>query len=574
MTGLQCYSESTIKTQGSYSLKIEAATDSLGDTLTRTVSPVIDLSGETSITLDVRASRTGSNFKIGFHDSGGNTIEHTVNILAIDTWQTDYIDISAVDDADKDAIDSVILTVLNADVDNTIYLDNTFSLLLVELTETGVGSESIDTTHSIILPMSDSGNLSDSVAVIKHATNTGDGYNIWGYNKVPYNGHQVIIEEVNVIVITTPSSVVERADYIDVATQTFSALFSEYLGYPSPIDLKDLLPRKFVEGEENQRIIDYVDTCNEVYNEIYTKIDDFGLLSNLDGAPVAYVRYLSEFIGFEGLNFPRDNDEELRKQLKWAIDWYKEKGLYKSIDIVLYLQEMSGIVYDMWTKDYTSFDLVYPGITEYKESAGYYKSPHLSIDVNLNKHEGNSEHLMESDRLSDLTDLLEQDRPANTVFHISLVLEAMTYGDHVVYTITDSGVATIIADDWLFAPATPNEREYNLNPYNEVEFGGTSISGALDIDKWKLGIGHVGEQPSQYWDDLETEVLNGSITSADITDQGAYYLYAFEVASAIAQDNMTELALFDGATPMLFATFPYLDKIDGTTLKIKVKVYK
>ena len=123
MTGLQCYSESIIKTQGSYSLKIEAATDSLGDTLTRIVSPVIDLSGETSITLDIRASRTGSNFKIEFHDSGGNTISHTINILAIDTWQTDEIDISAVIDANKDVIDSIIITVVNADAANTFYFD-------------------------------------------------------------------------------------------------------------------------------------------------------------------------------------------------------------------------------------------------------------------------------------------------------------------------------------------------------------------------------------------------------------------------------------------------------------------
>jgi len=124
-SNLQCYSESTIKEQGSYSLKaIAKQTDSLNDTLTRTVSPTIDLSGKNTIKLKVRASRTGSNFKIGIHDSGGTTTEHTVNIASADTWQEDSWDISGVADANKDAIDQIKITILNADVDNTIYLDN------------------------------------------------------------------------------------------------------------------------------------------------------------------------------------------------------------------------------------------------------------------------------------------------------------------------------------------------------------------------------------------------------------------------------------------------------------------
>jgi len=438
----------------------------------------------------------------------------------------------------------------------------------IVVTDSGAGSD--DISVNIVVEIKDTGSGNDRLVTDKPI---GFHYNEWQYNKIPYNGYSPIIEEVGITVVSSMSSAVERADYIDIATQTFYATASKYLGYISFVDLKLLLPRKFVEGDENQRIVDYIDTCSELYNEIYSKIDDFGLLSNIDSAPVEYVRYLSEFIGFEGLNFPRDNDEELRKQLKWAIDWYKEKGLYKSINIALYLAGMSGTVYDMWTNNYSTFKLVAPEVTSYK--SGYYKSPHLTIDVNLNKYKvGSDYHLMESERLSDLTDILEQDRPANNVFHISLILEAMTYGDHVVYTITDSGVATVIADDWTFTSETSDEGEYNVNPYNNIEYGGYNIAGYSDINKWKLGTGHVGIPPSQSWDDLETEVLNGTITTSNISDQGTYYLYSFEIASAIAQNNITELGLFNGTTPMLFATLPYLDKIDGTVLKIKVKVYK
>jgi len=123
---LQCGSEDTIKTQGSYALKGLTTTDAINDTLTRTVSPTINLSGITRIKFDMRASRTGSNIKIGFHDSGGTTTEVTPNIASADTFQTVTLSMSPVTNANKDAIDSIIITVVNADAANTFYIDNMY----------------------------------------------------------------------------------------------------------------------------------------------------------------------------------------------------------------------------------------------------------------------------------------------------------------------------------------------------------------------------------------------------------------------------------------------------------------
>ena len=122
---LQCYSESTIKQQGTYSLKgVAAITDSLNDTLTRTVSPTIDLSNVDALVFDARASRTDTNFEIQIHDSGGTTTTKTVNIASADTWQEVSWDISAVTNANKDAIDSIIIKITNADAANIIYIDD------------------------------------------------------------------------------------------------------------------------------------------------------------------------------------------------------------------------------------------------------------------------------------------------------------------------------------------------------------------------------------------------------------------------------------------------------------------
>lgn len=127
-THFQCFSEFSLKQQGSYSLKgFAKQADGLNDTLTRTVGPTINLSGLDTIKFDIRASRTGANIKVGIHDSGGTTTEKTYTVLSADTWETVTWDISGVADADKNAIDQIIVTILNADADNTFYLDNMYA---------------------------------------------------------------------------------------------------------------------------------------------------------------------------------------------------------------------------------------------------------------------------------------------------------------------------------------------------------------------------------------------------------------------------------------------------------------
>ena len=124
---LQSYSESTIKEQGTYSLKgIAMITTSLNKTLTRTVNPTIDLTDLIEIKYDIRGSRTGSQIKIGIHDSGGTTTEHTANISQANVNQTETWDISGVSNANKDDIDSIIITIVNADSANTFYLDDMY----------------------------------------------------------------------------------------------------------------------------------------------------------------------------------------------------------------------------------------------------------------------------------------------------------------------------------------------------------------------------------------------------------------------------------------------------------------
>ena len=122
---LQCYSEDTVLAQGYYSLMgVALQTDSLNAKFTHVVSPVVDFSGLNGIKLDLYSLRTGSNIKIGVHNSNGTLTEVTSNILVSNQWQTVALSLSGVADIDKDSIDTVYITIVNADAGNIFYIDN------------------------------------------------------------------------------------------------------------------------------------------------------------------------------------------------------------------------------------------------------------------------------------------------------------------------------------------------------------------------------------------------------------------------------------------------------------------
>ena len=120
---LQSYSEATIKTQGSYALKAVATTGALNKTLTHTFATNSNLTGVKNLRFDAYASRTGAQWKLGIHDTGGTTTEITPTIATSNTWQPNNWDLSAVSDANKDNIDTLTFTITNADDANTVYLD-------------------------------------------------------------------------------------------------------------------------------------------------------------------------------------------------------------------------------------------------------------------------------------------------------------------------------------------------------------------------------------------------------------------------------------------------------------------
>ena len=128
---LQCFTtdDTDIVHTGTYALEIEAASgSSAADTLTADLSAASpDLTGVDEAYVWVRASRTGTNFKVGLtNDVGGTPVVTEANavITTANTWTRVAIDFSAVVDGDKDDIDNIIITILDDSADNIIYVDD------------------------------------------------------------------------------------------------------------------------------------------------------------------------------------------------------------------------------------------------------------------------------------------------------------------------------------------------------------------------------------------------------------------------------------------------------------------
>jgi hypothetical protein len=118
------FSESVIKQEGEYSMRGNASSTNVSASFTRTLSSTLNLSDRATIRFGLRSSRTGSNIKLGIHDSGGTTSETTPNITSAGVWQTVDWDISAVANANKDVIDQIIISVVDFAADTIFYIDN------------------------------------------------------------------------------------------------------------------------------------------------------------------------------------------------------------------------------------------------------------------------------------------------------------------------------------------------------------------------------------------------------------------------------------------------------------------
>ena len=294
-----------------------------------------------------------------------------------------------------------------------------------------------------------------------------------------------------------------------------------------------------------------------------------------------YINYLSDLIGLTMIVDDTTTIADKRKQLIEAIDWYKMRGTYQSIQHISYLLDYTLNLYDLYTTDYVTF-VREPWFVGYGNenpgglSSAYYKSPHFGIDLFLDTQYGTSGdyYLFQEDMYTNLTTYTEQIRPVNTVFDYSLMLNPICDETGIITTV-DGNIHTSIQGSWSSDGIYFDDTSVSGGPQkfdNSKHFDYTKDALYNSITTWKLGTGSKGLLPTPGFV-LENVVLTGSINT--ITIGATYVEYSFYAPSNTIQAGISELGLYliDGTTLKVASTFPDIDVIDDVTLRVSVRVY-
>lgn len=363
------------------------------------------------------------------------------------------------------------------------------------------------------------------------------------------------------------------------------------------VDLLPLIPDKFHDS-------DLLNALVEVLNErVDSWIEDITALQQLQdphNVPAAYLQYLADQIGFALTSADDMTTAGRRNELLQAIDWYKVKGTYQSLSIIALWMDLTFIIYDMYTNDYSTFvDQEWFVGEENENPSGldstYYKSPHFGLCIVLDKiyvagtyDEGAiDKHLWRPSLFADIDDWVEKTRPVNTVPHYQILHTCVTDESLTAYEIADTETITRIVGTWTYsniffdgaALGSANQIYFDDGDYFDSDFE-TFIA---TITTWKLAtcanygingggcLDLSGDIPSGGLS-LDTILLTGTVDSYTIYDDRIEF--EFVVPQATELDEINEVGLYVGSELMIASTFPDINKGDGTLLKVKVIVYR
>ena len=372
--------------------------------------------------------------------------------------------------------------------------------------------------------------------------------------------------------------------------------------YSKFVDLLQLIPAKF---RGSNLLIEFLEEAGLLVGSWLGQISDVEVLLDKYNVGEDYLQYLSDLIDLKLVFDSNTTVKEKRRQLVQAIDWYKMKGTYASLLFIGYLLDVELNLWDLYTSDYANFEQQAwfaahegdnPGVSQ--DSLGYYKSPHLGVQIALTKvyDEGSESYLFKSSKFTDLSQYIELTRPVNVVPNYSLSLYGATtilatvmelagevktatrailtfprlnFDDSLLEaTVEDSALDTVITTgaDVVVADILGTQTfDSSLNFDQSVE------AYYQDITKWSLGTGNIGVPPldSAFVDG--TPVLSGTIDEVDITSERARY--RITIPTSTIQAGITELTLsLTSNVKVLDCTFPSVDKVSGMVFNIYIDI--
>lgn len=357
-----------------------------------------------------------------------------------------------------------------------------------------------------------------------------------------------------------------------------------YVLHTVPIDLLPLVPEKF---RKSEILIDYLEEAGLLVGSWLTNVRD--IIKLLNPNTTSYLKYLGALIGVEFSPEDETSLIKMRKELVHAIDWYKLKGTYQSVQIISLIQQFTTNFYDMYTDDYVHFYMTDWFVGDENENpsgfdSDYYKSPHFGLEVLLNKvYEAGSSasllgYLWRSSYLNNFYKHVERTRPVHTVPHYMLLLNPKT--DELGHVIeVDGEIKTRVLGDWELSTKYFDMQESDdiWNFDDGIHFDQSETGFIKSITKWVLGTGNYPCDLDEPGFDLENPVRWGTIEGEDIIITDEKIIFEFTVPKVIVQSGISELGLYIPGTPdklVVASCFPRIDKDSRVQLRVSVEVFK
>lgn len=348
--------------------------------------------------------------------------------------------------------------------------------------------------------------------------------------------------------------------------------------------LKTLVPKKY---RRSQNFLEYIESIGKWMDDYpQQKLDNLIELIDIEKVPISYLQYLADTLGIVLSQFLAADDSNLRRQVENAVDWYKIKGTYRAITVILYTVQLSATVYDLYSDDYKTFvrmnwfSLGAHNPVDYEVYSGtwvdgMYKTPHFDIQIELARVFGTTPdwYLISEDQFVIARTLVDEVRPANTVPHYYARAIGSASKNFLVNTISASQISSVVIQ------ANWQELQYTfdniggikiLDDGNILDFSISSFLNSWSI--FKIGTGNVGVLPTTLATDLEHPVFAGSVSNIKINTNTV--TYTMDIPQSYVKLGITELGIYNstGTDLQVLVTHPAINKVDGFTLRYEITI--
>ena len=366
----------------------------------------------------------------------------------------------------------------------------------------------------------------------------------------------------------------------EVHEVVINALVDEVLVATKVLDLMSLVPNKFRSSVVWQQ---FIEEASIIAGSWLSKIDDLSKLVDPYRVGEDYLYHLGNNIGWTPFDPEALSLTHQQLQLVATVEWYKMKGAYPVIYLLELLTSMTFNYWDLYTEDYATFVRVpwwvanSPGENPPGVPSTYYKSPHFGVELVLDTVYGTFPaqflyYAAATDVWSYwIAQYIELDRPINTVPHLGLYLDVITYNNSTVYVLPNL-VQTIELADW-----TPDRKYFDegWDLDDGIDLDQSDSAFLAQVTHWKLGVGNKYISPGESSFALADVRQSGTIVSKTLYPDRVEF--ELEVDPAVVEPDgsgYSELGIFlaDTTTMVVASTFPSIFKVVGWSLRVVVTV--